>query len=65
MDGRGRWKDSVFIGRLWKSVTYEEVYLMAHESVSEARAALGRYFVFTTVAAPFESWWDDPGRVLF
>lgn len=46
MDGRGSWKDNVFVERLWKSVKYEEVYLRAYESVSEARAGLGGYFEF-------------------
>lgn len=36
MDGRGRWIDNVFIERLWKSVKYEDVYLMAYHSISEA-----------------------------
>jgi putative transposase len=27
----------VFVERLWRSVKYEEVYLRAYESVSEAR----------------------------
>jgi putative transposase len=36
----------VFVERLWKSVKYEEVYLRAYGSVSEARAGLGRYFEF-------------------
>ena len=46
MDGRGSWKDNVFVERLWKSVKYEEVYLRAYETVSEARAGIGRYFEF-------------------
>jgi putative transposase len=25
MDGTGRWRDNVFIERLWRSVKYEEV----------------------------------------
>ena len=33
MDGKGSWKDNVFVERLWKSVKYEEVYLRAYESV--------------------------------
>ena len=37
MDGKGSWKDNVFVERLWKSVKYEEVYLRAYESVPEAR----------------------------
>ncbi len=46
MDGKGCWRDNVFIERLWKSVKYEEVYLRAYESVSNARQSLGRYFDF-------------------
>jgi putative transposase len=26
MDGRGAWRDNVFVERLWRSVKYEEVY---------------------------------------
>jgi putative transposase len=37
MDGKGRWRDNVFVERLWRSVKYEEVYLHAYESVSAAR----------------------------
>lgn len=36
MDGKGAWRDNVFVERLWRSVKYEEVYLNAYESVSEA-----------------------------
>jgi putative transposase len=46
MDGRGRWRDNVFIERVWKSIKYEEVYLHAYESVHEARASIGRYINF-------------------
>jgi len=45
----------VFVERLWKSVKYEEVYLKAYESVSEARAALGRYFGFYNGRRPHSS----------
>ena len=38
MDGKGAWRDNVFVERLWRSVKYEEVYLRAYDSVSEARA---------------------------
>jgi len=30
MDGKGTWRDNVFIERLWRSVKYEEVYLHAY-----------------------------------
>ena len=43
MDGKGAWRDNVFVERLWRSVKYEEVYLRAYDSVGEARASLGRY----------------------
>ncbi len=40
MDGKGAWRDNVFVERLWRSVKYEEVYLKAYDSVSEARASI-------------------------
>ena len=46
MDGKGCWRDNVFVERLWKSVKYEEVYLHGYETVSVARQALNRYFDF-------------------
>jgi putative transposase len=46
MDGKGCWRDNVFIERLWRSVKYEEVYLRAYDSVSHARALLAKYFEF-------------------
>jgi transposase InsO family protein len=36
MDGKGAWRDNVFIERLWRSVKYEEVYLRAYQSVGQA-----------------------------
>jgi putative transposase len=46
MDGKGAWRDNVFVERLWRSVKYEEVFLRAYDSVSEARASIGRYLAF-------------------
>ena len=43
MDGKGAWRDNVFVERLWRSVKYEEVYLHAYDSVSDARDGIGRY----------------------
>jgi len=43
MDGRGAWRDNVFIERLWKSVKYERVYLYAYNSVNEARRSIMHY----------------------
>ena len=43
MDGRGRWRDNVFVEHLWRSMKYEEVYLRAYITVSEACSGLARY----------------------
>jgi putative transposase len=55
MDGKGAWRDNVFVERLWKSVKYEEVYLRAYDSVSGARASLGRYLDFYNRRRPHSS----------
>jgi putative transposase len=55
MDGRGSWRDNVFVERLWRSVKYEEVYLRAYDSVGEARASLGRYLEFYNCKRPHSS----------
>ena len=55
MDGRGSWRDNVFVERLWRSVKYEEVYLRAYDSVAEARASLGRYLDFYNRKRPHSS----------
>ena len=52
MDGKGSWRDNVFVERLWKSVKYEEVYLHAYDSVADARRFLGRYFLFYNQRRP-------------
>uniref|UniRef100_A0A9E8A2W5 IS3 family transposase n=1 Tax=Bosea sp. NBC_00436 TaxID=2969620 RepID=A0A9E8A2W5_9HYPH len=54
MDGNGAWRDNVFVERLWKSVKYEEVYLRAYASVSEARASIGRYLDFYNTRRPHQ-----------
>ncbi|AXF25684.1 hypothetical protein CUJ89_35220 [Burkholderia pyrrocinia] len=43
MDGKGSWRDNVFVERVWRSVKYEEVYLKAYESVSHARRSIGKH----------------------
>jgi putative transposase len=42
-DGRGAWRDNVFVERLWKSVKYERVYLHAYDSIAEARVSIMQY----------------------
>jgi putative transposase len=55
MDGKGAWRDNVFVERLWRSIKYEEVYLKAYDSVSEARASIGRYLDFYNSRRPHSS----------
>ena len=55
MDGRGAWRDNVFVERLWRSVKYEEIYLRAYDTVSTARTAIGRYLVFYSGRRPHSS----------
>lgn len=43
MDGKGAWRDNVFVERLWRTIKYEEVYLKAYDSVRQARASIGTY----------------------
>jgi len=55
MDGKGAWRDNVFVERLWRSVKYEEVYLRAYDSAGEARASIGRYLEFYNGRRPHSS----------
>jgi putative transposase len=55
MDGKGAWRDNVFVERIWKSVKYEEVYLHAYDSVRVARASIGRYLDFYNRLRPHSS----------
>jgi putative transposase len=52
MDGKGCWRDNVFVERLWKSIKYEEVYLHAYETVSAAKSGIGRYLDFYNSRRP-------------
>jgi putative transposase len=55
MDGKRAWRDNVFVERLWRTIKYEEVYLRAYASVSEARAGIGRYIGFYNSRRPHSS----------
>ena len=55
MDGKGSWRDNVFVERLWRSTKYEEVYLKAYGTVAEARASIGRYVHFYNSRRPHSS----------
>jgi putative transposase len=52
MDGQGAWRDNVFVEPLWRSVKYEEVYLRAYDSVTDARTSFGKYFDFYNRVRP-------------
>ena len=55
MDGKGAWRDNVFVERLWRTVKYEEVYLRAYDCVPEARASIARYLAFYNTGRPHSS----------
>ena len=55
MDGKGAWRDNVFVERLWRSVKYEKVYLRAYDGVPEARMSIGRYLDFYNRKRPHSS----------
>ena len=55
MDGKGAWRDNVFVERLWRTIKYEEVYLRAYANVPEARASIGRYLGFYNSRRPHSS----------
>jgi putative transposase len=52
MDGTGRWRDNVFVERLWRSLKYEEVYLHAYETVRDAQEGVARYLTFYNQLRP-------------
>ena len=55
MDGKGAWRDNVFVERLWRTIKYEEVYLRAYANVPEARTSIGRYISFYNSRRPHSS----------
>ena len=55
MDGKGAWRDNVFVERLWRTIKYDEVYLRAYESASHARASLARFIDFYNARRPHSS----------
>ena len=55
MDGRGAWRDNVFVERLWRTIKYEEIYLKAYDSVAEARQSIGRFIEWYNQGRPHSS----------
>ena len=54
-DGKGAWRDNVFVEQLWRTIKYEDVYLRAYASVSEARNGIARYLQFYNLRRPHSS----------
>ena len=66
MDGRGCWRDNIFVERLWRSLKYEEVYLHGYDSVSAATAGIARYVTLYNTRRPHSSLTDrTPDDVYF
>jgi len=66
MDGKGCWRDNVFVERFWKSIKYEAVYLHAYDNVSEAQGGIGRYIDFYNQRRPHRALdGDTPESVYF
>ena len=55
MDGKGCWRDNIFVERLWRTLKYEEVYLHAYDSVSAATAGIDRYLTLYNTRRPHSS----------
>ena len=61
-DGKGSYRDNLFIERLWRTVKYEEVYLKAYQNGKDARIGISDYFSFYNNARPLSSTWlSDTG----
>lgn len=52
MDGKGAWRDNVFVERFWRTIKYEEVYLHAYDTVDEARQSISGYLDFYNARRP-------------
>jgi len=62
MDGKGCWRDNVFVERIWRSIKYEEVYLRAYDSVSAAKTGIAKYIGFYNAQRPhsaLDKWTPD------
>ena len=65
MDGKGAWRDNVFVERLWRSVKYEEVYLNAYESMTDAKQSLENYFEYYNQQRKHQTLKSKPDQVYY
>lgn len=65
MDGKGAWRDNVFVERLWRSVKYEEVYLNAYDSMGDAKQSMKKYFTFYNQNRKHRTLKATPDRVYY
>jgi putative transposase len=65
MDGKGRFLDTIFIQRLWRSLKYEEVFIKAYGSVLEARRGVGEWLSFYNEERPHQALSYRPPRAVF
>jgi len=59
MDGKGCYKDNIFVERLWRSVKYECLYIQAFEDGRAVREALRAYFDWYNAARPHQGLGDQ------
>ena len=64
MDGRGCWRNNVFVERLWRTIQYEHVYLRAYDTVADARQQLGQFIEFYNTQHPIRRLARRPRQVL-
>lgn len=55
MDGKGAWRDNVFVERLWRTIKYERVYLRAYDGVSAAKADIAQFIDWYNTVRPHSS----------
>jgi putative transposase len=55
MDGKGRFKDNIFIERLWRTLKYERIYLKAYETGAELSKDLTAWFLWYNEKRPHTS----------
>ena len=65
MEGKGAWRDNVFVERLWRSLKYECVYLHAWETGSQARVGIGRWIPFYNDQRPHTAHGGQPPAVVY